>query len=61
MKENRELKSEIKKVEEGKKSKPVSENEKNLSKMLFNARKTIKEKEKQIEEIKLKSEKLVDK
>ena len=61
MKENRELKSEIKKVEEGKKSKPVSENEKNLSKMLFNARKTIKEKEKQIEEIKLKSEKLADK
>lgn len=49
MRENTELNNKLKKVDEvSKKTKQLSENEKNLSKMLFNARRVIKEKEKEI-------------
>ena len=44
-----------------KKSKQASENEKHLSKMLLNARKLVKEKEKELEEFKMKSEKSLEK
>ena len=45
--ENTELSNKLKKVDEvSKKTKQLSENEKNLNKMLFNARRVIKEKEK---------------
>lgn len=53
-KENAELVRKLKNYEEGnKKFKQISENEKNLNKMLFNAKRLIKEKEKEIETLKI--------
>ena len=51
--ENNELKSKLARAEDGMKGSKFSENEKNLNKMLFNARRTIKEKEKELEHMRL--------
>ena len=47
MRENSELKEKLRRVdEENKKGKQAHENEKNLNKLLFNARRVIKDKDK---------------
>ena len=50
--ENNELKSKVSKEDRDSRTSKVSENEKNLNKMLFNARRVLKEKERELDILK---------